>query len=144
MVGLDILLKRISGYADSDPGKNAIINLKPTIPKKKRLLSFIRLREIQQILTLVPSLKILKKDTVPEKGRILTGEQILHYKKLLDLASEVKNVFTENNVLEKLQSSLDPVTSLCKEISNYYKTTRIPFETYVSKINTSGPRIIQN
>ena len=96
VVGLDILLKRISGYAESNPGKNAIINLKPTIPNKERLLSFKRLREIQQILHLVPSLNILKKNTVPEKGKILTGEQILHYKKLLELTSEVKNIFTEN------------------------------------------------
>lgn len=119
VVGLDILLKRISGYAESAPGKNAILNLKPTIPEKERLLSFKRLGEIQQILHFIPNLNILKKDTVPEKGTILTGEQVLHYKKILELTSEVKNIFIENNVLEKLQLSLEPVIPLCKEISKF-------------------------
>jgi DNA mismatch repair protein MutS2 len=119
MVGLDILLKRISSYTESEPGKNAIINLNPSISKKQRLLSFKRLREIKEIMHLIPGLNILKKDTIPEKGRILTGEQLLHYKKLLDLTNEIKNIFTENNVMKDLNASLDPLLPLCEEISKF-------------------------
>ena len=87
VIGLDILLKKISGYAESEPGKNAIIGLKPSLPKEERLLSFKRLKEIQQIIHLIPGLNMLRKDTVPEKGKILMGEQILYYKKLSDLTN---------------------------------------------------------
>ena len=33
---------------------------------------------------------------------------------------------------------------ICEEISKYYKTTNIPFETFVSKVNHAGPKIIRD
>jgi DNA mismatch repair protein MutS2 len=119
MIGLDILLKRISAYAESEPGENAIISLKPTISKEERLLSFKRLAEIKQIINLLPGLHILKKERIPERGKILTGEQLLHHRKLLDLTEEIKNILGANNVLKDLRVSLNPLLPLRKEISKF-------------------------
>ncbi len=119
MIGLDILLNKISDYAESEPGKFAILNLNSSTSKEERTLSFKRLSEIKQIIHLIPGLHILQKDNMLEKGKTLTGEELLYYKETLELTSEIKTVFTENRVLEKLTDSLDPISFLCKEISSY-------------------------
>jgi homoserine kinase len=41
-----------------------------------------------------------------------------------------------------LASSEDSAIIICNEITNYYKSNKIPFETFVSKINNSGPKVI--
>jgi homoserine kinase len=43
-----------------------------------------------------------------------------------------------------LASSSELASHICQEISTYYATSQVPFETYISKINCSGPRIIQD
>ena len=63
MVGLDILLEKISAFAESEPGKNIIRNLKPTISQEERTRSFENLSEIAQICSLLPNLSILQKKT---------------------------------------------------------------------------------
>jgi len=146
MIGLGILLEKISGYAESEPGKNAILSLSPTISKEKRLLSFKRLTEIKQVTHLLPALHILEKDNVPEKGKILSGEKLSYYRKLLDLTNEIKNIFSENNLLEKLSTSLDPVLSLCKEISKFIDETGliIPTSTPLLKSLYSEKKSIED
>ena len=79
-IGLNILLEKISDYADSKPGKQSIIALNPSLPEEKRLLSFKRLSEIKQIQHLLPNLNILEKEKAPQKGTILSGEKILYYR----------------------------------------------------------------
>jgi DNA mismatch repair protein MutS2 len=118
-IGLDSLLEKISGYADSEPGKKAVLNLNPDITKECRQLAFKRLKEIKQIIHLIPSLYILKNERVPEKGKILSGEKLLYYKKLLDLSNEVKDILEENKVLEDLTKTLAPLLSLAKEIVTF-------------------------
>jgi len=119
MVGLDILLEKISAFAESEPGKNAIRNLKPNISRKERTLAFENLTEIAQICSLLPNLSILQKDSTPEQNKILTGEKLLYYSKLLNIAKETKKIFTENNLLGNLNKNLDPVLSLYKEIERF-------------------------
>jgi homoserine kinase len=41
-----------------------------------------------------------------------------------------------------LASAADEASQICNEISTFYKSSRISFETYISKINRSGPKII--
>jgi homoserine kinase len=43
-----------------------------------------------------------------------------------------------------LASSNEVALHICQKISTYYKTSQVPFKTYISKINSSGPRIIQD
>jgi len=119
MVGLDILLEKISAFAESEPGKNAIRNLKPDISQEERTFAFENLTEIAKICSLLPNLSILQKDSAPEQNKILTGEKLLYYRKLLDIAKEAKKIFTENNSLDKLNQNLDPVLSLYKEIGKF-------------------------
>jgi DNA mismatch repair protein MutS2 len=118
-IGLKILLEKISAYADSDPGKQSIIALSPSLPEEKRLISFKRLRETKQIQQLLPNLNILKKEKNPEKGTILPGEKILYYRKLLDLSTRTKNILSENEKLEEMATNIDPLPSLKKEIMNF-------------------------
>jgi len=112
-------LKKISGYADSEPGKKRVLDLTPLTSKNKRQLSFKRQREIKQILHLLPFLTILKKEKEIEKGQILSGEQILYYRKLLDLSNDVKNILTENKTLKEIANNLDPLLSLRNEIIEF-------------------------
>lgn len=118
-IGLNILLEKISDYADSKPGKQSIIALNPSLPEEKRLLSFKRLSEIKQIQHLLPNLNILEKEKAPQKGTILSGEKILYYRKLLDLSAEIKSILLENESLEEIATSIDPLPSLKKEIINF-------------------------
>jgi len=118
-IGLNTLLKKISGYADSEPGKKRVLDLTPLTSKDKRQLSFKRQREIKQILHLLPFLTILKKEKEIEKGQILSGEQIFYYKKLLDLSNDVKNILTENKTLKEIANNLDPLLSLRNEIIEF-------------------------
>lgn len=115
-IGLDLLLEKISGYADSAPGKTAVLNLNPDIPKRNRLLAFKRLKEISQLTHFIPNLQILKNERAPEKGKFLSGEKLLYYRKLLNLSGEIKNLFEENKTLEELGKSLNPLIPLAKEI----------------------------
>ncbi len=112
-------MKKISGYADSEPGKKRVLDLTPLTSKNKRQLSFKRQREIKQILHLLPFLTILKKEKEIEKGQILSGEQILYYRKLLDLSNDVKNILTENKTLKEIANNLDPLLSLRNEIIEF-------------------------
>ena len=43
-----------------------------------------------------------------------------------------------------LAESKEMANHISGEISRYYQSTQVPFEIYVSKINKSGPRIIQS
>ena len=119
MVGLDILLEKISAFAESEPGKNIIRNLKPTISQEERTRSFENLSEIAQICSLLPNLSILQKNSSPEQNKILTGENFLYYRKLLDITKETKEILTENDLLNKLNKHLDPLLSLYKEIEKF-------------------------
>jgi DNA mismatch repair protein MutS2 len=118
-IGLDLLLDKISTYADSEPGKKAVLSLNPTFPKENRLRIFKNLGEIKQIIRLIPSLQILKNERVPEKGKALSGETLLYYKKLLDLSNEIKSILRDNKVLEELENNLDPLSPLVKEITKF-------------------------
>jgi DNA mismatch repair protein MutS2 len=131
IIGLDLLLEKISTYADSQAGKNAILNLNPTLPKEDRLLAFKNLREIKQIIHLIPSLQILRTERVPEKGKILSGEKLLYHKKLLDLSNEIKSTLRDNKALEELSNNLDSLSPLAKEIAKFIdeKGTVIPDST---------------
>jgi DNA mismatch repair protein MutS2 len=119
IIGLDLLLKKISSYADSIPGKNAILNLNPDIPKKERLRSFKYLKEIKQTIQFIPGLQILKNERIPEKGKILSGENLLYYKKLLDLSRAIKILLEDNKILEDLNKDLNPLLPLSKEITTF-------------------------
>jgi DNA mismatch repair protein MutS2 len=131
IIGLDLLLEKISTYADSQAGKNAILNLNPTLPKEDRLLAFKNLREIKQIIHLIPSLQILRTERVPEKDKILSGEKLLYHKKLLDLSNEIKSTLRDNKALEELSNNLDSLSPLAKEIAKFIdeKGTVIPDST---------------
>ncbi len=118
-IGLDLLLEKISCYADSDPGKTAVLNLKPDMSKKKRQLAFKRLKEIKQLTHFFPNLQILKNERAPEKGKILSGEKLLYYRKLLNLSEKIKNLLEENKTLEELGKSLNPLIPLGKEIVTF-------------------------
>ncbi len=134
-IGLDLLLKKISSYADSNPGKNAILNLNPDIPKKERLLSFKHLKEIKQAIQFIPQLQILKNERVPERGKILSGEKLLYYKQLLDLSRDIKTSLEDNKILEELNKDLNPLLPLSKEITAFIdeKGSIIPTSTPVLK-----------
>jgi DNA mismatch repair protein MutS2 len=119
MIGLNILLEKISGYAESAPGRAAILSLTPDIPKQSRLLAFKQLAETKQILHLIPALHILNKEKMPEKGEILSGEKLLYHKNLLVLSEETKNILRDNKILEELAGELEPVLSLREEINTY-------------------------
>jgi DNA mismatch repair protein MutS2 len=119
MVGLDILLEKISTFAESEPGKNIIRNLKPNISQEERKRSFENLTEIAQICSLIPPLSVLQKNSAPEQNKILTGENFLYYRKLLDITKETKEILTENNLLNKLNEHLDPLLYLYKEIEKF-------------------------
>jgi homoserine kinase len=43
-----------------------------------------------------------------------------------------------------LAESNENASKICKEISHYYKSNQIPFETFVSKINNSGPKVLKD
>ena len=43
-----------------------------------------------------------------------------------------------------LADSYESAITICDKITDYYKPNNIPFETFVSKINNSGPRIIED
>jgi homoserine kinase len=43
-----------------------------------------------------------------------------------------------------LASSHEDALNICEKISSYYTTKNVPFETYISKINSLGPRIIRD
>ena len=119
MVGLDILLEKISAFAESEPGKNIIRNLKPNISQEERTRSFENLTEIAQICSLLPRLSFLQKNSAPEQNKILTGENFVYYRKLLDITKETKEILNENNLLNKLDENLDPLLSLYKEIEKF-------------------------
>jgi len=118
-IGLNILLEKISAYAESIPGKKLITALSPSLPEEKRMLSFTRLSEIKKIQHLLPNLNILEKGKAPQKGTILSGEKILYYRKLLDLSSETRKILSENKTLEEIEAKIDPLPSLKKEITNF-------------------------
>lgn len=118
-VGLDLLLKKISRYSESEPGKAAILNLNPNISKEKRLLEFKRLSEIKTIKDYLPNLYILRKAKLPERGKPLEGKKILYYSKLLGLSEEIKNTLIDNSALKEFSDSLNPVTSLKEEINKF-------------------------
>ncbi|MBN1694256.1 Smr/MutS family protein [candidate division WOR-3 bacterium] len=118
-IGLDLLLDKISAYADSQAGRTAVLSLNPTISKEHRLSAFKNLGEIKQVIRLIPSLQILKNERVPEKGKILSGETLLYYKKLLDLSNEIKSMLIDNEALEELENRLDPLAPLVKEITKF-------------------------
>ncbi len=130
-IGLDLLLEKISAYADSKAGKNAVLSLNPTLSKENKLLAFKNQREIKQIIHLIPSLQILKNERVPEKGKLLSGEQILYYKQLLDLSNVIKSVLRDNKALEELANNIDPLSPLSKEIAKFIdeKGSIIPTST---------------
>lgn len=119
MVGLDMLLEKISAFAESEPGKNIIRNLKPTISQEERTCSFENLTEIAQICSLLPDFSVLQKNSIPEQNKILMGENFLYYRKLLDITKETKEILTENNLLNKLNKNLDSLSSLYKEIEKF-------------------------
>jgi len=130
-IGLNILLEKISDYADSKPGKQSVIALNPSLPEKKRLLSFKYLREIKQIQNLLPNLNILEKEQAPQKGSILPGEKILYYKKLLDLSDETRRILLENKTLEELATGINSLPYLRQEIIDFIdeKGSVIPSST---------------
>jgi homoserine kinase len=43
-----------------------------------------------------------------------------------------------------LAKSYESAIKICDKITSYYEPNNIPFETFVSKINSSGPKIIHN
>jgi DNA mismatch repair protein MutS2 len=135
MIGLNTLLEKISGYAESEPGRAAVLSLTPNISKETRLLAFKQLAETKQIIHLLPPLNILKRERSPEKGEILSGEELLYYRRLLDLSEEVKNVLRDNKTLEELAGVLNPVLPLREEINRYIDETGIvkPFSTPLLK-----------
>jgi DNA mismatch repair protein MutS2 len=132
-IGLDLLLKKISFYADSIPGKNAILNLNPGITKKERCRSFKHLKELKQTIQFIPGLQILKKERLPEKGRSFSGENLLYFKNLLDLSKDIKILLEDNKILEDLNKDLNPLLPLSKEITHFIddKGSIIPNSTPV-------------
>ncbi len=125
MIGLNVLLEKISVYAESDPGRAAVLSLTPNISKQDRLLAFKQLAESKQIIHLIPGLHILKRERAPERGEILSGEELLYYRKLLDLSEEVKNVLRDNKTLEELAGALNPILPLREEINRYIDETGV-------------------
>jgi len=119
MAGLDILLEKIASFAESDPGKKAILGLKPAISIEKRMAAFKNLRETEQISSLLPSLSIIQKVSAPERNKILSGRKLLYYKKVLNITKEIKGILTEHKLLDKFNQSLDSLQSLYKEIDRF-------------------------
>jgi DNA mismatch repair protein MutS2 len=119
MAGLDILLEKIATFAESAPGKKAILGLKPDLSIEKRTAVFKNLSEIEQISSLIPSLSITQEVSAPERNKILSGRKLLYYKKALNITKEIKKILTEHKLLEKFNQSLDSIQSLYKEIERF-------------------------
>ncbi|MEO0293009.1 MAG: Smr/MutS family protein [candidate division WOR-3 bacterium] len=119
VIGFEKLLEIISNYAESKIGKIIILNLNPYISKEKRETTFKWLKECNEIIHLLPSLQLLKKEEIEIRENILPGEELLYYKNLLELSEKTKEILEENKVLEELRKQLIPLPYLKKEISNF-------------------------
>jgi homoserine kinase len=85
------------------------------------------------------------KDTIIEPAR---AEQIPDFYGLRDTALNSGaigcGISGSGPSIFALADSKDNALIICDDISKYYKSSNIPFETFVSKINNSGPKILED
>jgi homoserine kinase len=82
-------------------------------------------------------------DPIIEPAR---AKQIPHFYGLRDTALEAGSIGCgisgSGPAVFALAKSYESAVTICDKITSYYKSNNIPFQTFVSKINDSGPKII--
>ena len=116
IVGLNHLLKIVAEYADSIPGKEFILSLKPTHPEEKEQQTFDYLSQVIGNQSLIPNLSIIENKGKPEIGVFLSTKDLLHHARMLEIVAEMKEILEENKFLIELEEQLVELPELQKEI----------------------------
>lgn len=115
ILNLDELINLVAEFADSQPGKEYILNLSPEFTDVPDDI-FRWIKSFKKMNGQLPEMKAIKKINMPAPNDYFSPEELRDIKAFLQLVASTKNVLEEASIVPELWKDLDPIDSLTVKI----------------------------